>query len=62
MLQTPCLSARLTVVMDLYETFAWGKKSKDAKFGLLKIQRNLPGVDDVKFDLMFCGIFRCAHC
>ena len=41
---------------DMYETIAWGKKSKDSKFELMQIKRNLPGVDDVTFDLKFCGI------
>ena len=41
---------------DMYETIAWGKRSKDSNFGLMKIERNLPGADDVTFDLKFCGI------
>ena len=40
----------------MYETTAWGKASKEAKFAEMKIQRNLPGDNDVTFDLKYCGI------
>lgn len=46
----------LEKMTDLYDTVAWGKSSKDSKFSQLKIQRNLPGADDVTFDLKYCGI------
>ena len=41
---------------ELYETFAWAKASKDAPFAPLSIKRNLPGDDDVTFELKYCGI------
>ena len=41
---------------ELYETFAWAKASKEAPFAPLSIKRNLPGIDDVTFELKYCGI------
>ena len=41
---------------ELYETFAWAKASKEAPFAPLSIKRNLPGDDDVTFELKYCGI------
>lgn len=41
---------------DMYETFAWGRASKDAKFSAMKIQRNITGDNDVTFNLKYCGI------
>lgn len=41
---------------ELYETFAWAKASKEAAFAPLTIKRNLPGDDDVTFELKYCGI------
>ena len=40
----------------MYETKAWGKVAKGSKFSEMKIQRNLPGAEDVTFELKFCGI------
>ena len=40
----------------LYETVAWGRKSNGEKFEKMTIKRNLPGDDDVTFDLKYCGI------
>jgi len=40
----------------LYETFAFGKASKDDPFKPIKIKRSDVGPDDVKFDILFCGI------
>jgi len=40
----------------MYETFAWGRKSKSDKFIPMKIERNLPGPDDVQFQIKYCGI------
>ena len=40
----------------MYETVAWGRKGKGEKFERMSIQRNLPGDDDVTFDLKYCGI------
>ena len=41
---------------ELYETVAWGRKSNGEKFEKMTIKRNLPGDDDVTFDLKYCGI------
>ena len=40
----------------LYETVAWGRKANGENFEKMKIKRNLPGDDDVTFDLKYCGI------
>ena len=40
----------------MYETFAFARASKNDTFKLIKIQRNEVGPDDVKFDVLFCGI------
>jgi len=42
--------------VPMYETTAWAKKSADQKFEKITIKRNLPGDDDVTFDLKYCGI------
>lgn len=41
---------------DMYETTAWGKKSAEAKFEKMTIKRNLPGPEDVTFEVVYCGI------
>merc|ERR1711973_620451 len=46
----------LSSMAGMYETSGWGKESKEGKFKLLKFQRNLPGDNDVSFDLKYCGI------
>merc|ERR1712130_711344 len=40
----------------MYSTEAWGKISKEANFSKFKIERNLPGDDDVQFEVKYCGI------
>jgi len=40
----------------MYETFAYGKTSKEASFKPICIKRNEPGENDIKFDVYFCGI------
>ena len=40
----------------MYSTFAFGKQTKDGSFTRFNIERNLPGDDDVQFDIKFCGI------
>lgn len=40
----------------MYETTAWAKKSATEKFEKITIKRNLPGDNDVTFDLKYCGI------
>ena len=42
--------------MSMYETTAWAKKSATSNFEKITIQRNLPGDNDVRFDLQYCGI------
>ena len=42
--------------VPMYETVAWAKKSAADKFEKITIKRNLPGDDDVTFDLKYCGI------
>jgi len=42
--------------VPMYETTAWAKKSAADKFEKITIKRNLPGDDDVTFDLKYCGI------
>jgi len=42
--------------VPMYETTAWAKKSPTEKFEKITIKRNLPGDDDVTFDLKYCGI------
>jgi len=41
---------------DMYETTAWGKADKDAKFVKMTIKRNAAGPEDVTFDVKYCGI------
>ena len=41
---------------DLYETFAYARESKDGTFKAITIKRSDVGPDDVKFDVLFCGI------
>jgi len=41
---------------EMYSTVAWAKTAADSKFSRIEITRNLPGDDDVSFDLKFCGI------
>merc|ERR1712130_1032855 len=40
----------------MYSTEAWGKLSKEGNFSKFQIQRNLPGDDDVQFEVKYCGI------
>lgn len=40
----------------MYETFAYARASKTDSFKPIKIQRSDVGPDDVKFDVLFCGI------
>ena len=40
----------------MYGTVAWAKTSKESEFEKINIQRNLPGLKDVTFDLLYCGI------
>lgn len=40
----------------MYSTFAWGKTDKDAQFTKFNIERNLPGDNDVQFEVLYCGI------
>jgi len=40
----------------MYETFAWGRNSKGENFIPMKIERNLPGPNDVTFEIKYCGI------
>ena len=40
----------------MYSTVAWAKASPEADFTKIEIQRNAAGVDDVTFDLKYCGI------
>ena len=40
----------------MYKTYAFGKKSKDANFEKMTIERNVGGDEDVTFDLKFCGV------
>jgi len=40
----------------MYSTEAWGKLSKEASFSKFQIQRNVPGDDDVQFEVKYCGI------
>ncbi|XP_023321347.1 probable cinnamyl alcohol dehydrogenase 6 [Eurytemora carolleeae] len=47
---------RIKMAAELYETVAWGRKSNGEKFEKMTIKRNLPGDDDVTFDLKYCGI------
>ena len=35
----------------MYSTEAWGKLSKEANFSKFQIQRNVPGDDDVQFEV-----------
>merc|ERR1711990_1141951 len=46
------LAERIT----MYSTEAWGKISKEANFSKFQIERNLPGDDDVQFEVKYCGI------
>merc|ERR1711990_826671 len=46
------LAERIT----MYSTEAWGKLSKEANFSKFQIQRNVPGDDDVQFEVKYCGI------
>lgn len=41
------LAERIT----MYSTEAWGKLSKEANFSKFQIQRNVPGDDDVQFEV-----------
>jgi len=40
----------------MYETMAWGKTAKDAKFSKFSIKRNVAGPEDVTFDVKYCGV------
>merc|ERR1711935_872203 len=40
----------------MYSTVAWGKTEQGKSFSKITIQRNLPGDDDVQFNVLFCGI------
>ena len=40
----------------MYKTYAFGKKSKDASFERMSIERNVEGDEDVTFDLKYCGV------
>ena len=40
----------------MYKTYAFGKKSKDANFERMSIERNVEGDEDVTFDLKYCGV------
>jgi len=40
----------------MYSTVAWAKASPEADFTKIEIKRNAAGVDDVTFDLKYCGI------
>ena len=41
----------LTERITMYSTEAWGKLSKEANFSKFQIQRNVPGEDDVQFEV-----------
>ncbi len=44
----------------MYSTYAFAKKSPDASFEKITIQRNEPGEDDVQFDIgmiLFLHVF-----
>ena len=50
------LNLSLLTMAALYETFAFARASKTDVFKPIKIKRGDVGADDVKFDILFCGI------
>ena len=50
------LNISLLTMAALYETFAFARASKDDVFKPIKIKRGDVGADDVKFDILFCGV------
>jgi uncharacterized zinc-type alcohol dehydrogenase-like protein len=44
------------MAVEMYETKAWARAAKGAPFAPITIKRNLPGDDDVTFELKYCGI------
>ena len=42
--------------MSMYETFGFSKSAADSEFSKITIKRNVPGDDDVQFQVTYCGI------
>jgi len=45
-----------TIMAGMYTTYAFGKPAVDEGFQQISIERNLPGDDDVQFDVIYCGV------